>query len=290
LGNDSLSPIYLCFRYKLAVDCYNAIFKSVSNFSRIIMNKDSLKKLLEELYHQKIGPEEVLEALRELPYEDLGFVQIDHHRDLRKGFPEVIYCPGKTTDQICQIVERMLAVGSTILATRANLDVYEHIKKIDTRAHYNSLARTIVIEQDSQRKNTQGQVLVVTAGTADIPVAEEALVTAHTLGSTVKKLYDVGVAGIHRLLDKKLLLSEARVIVVVAGMDGALASVLGGLIDKPIIAVPTSVGYGANFYGLASLLTMLNTCATGVATVNIDNGFGAGYLAHKINILGEHDE
>jgi len=254
------------------------------------MNRDSLKKLLETLYQQKIQPEEALEALRKLPYEDLGFAQIDHHRDLRKGFPEVIYCPGKTIEQICQIVERMSAVGSTILATRANSRIYEQVKKINPRAQYNPLARTIVIEPEGERKKTQGKVLIITAGTADIPVAEEALVTAQTLGSTAEKLYDVGVAGIHRLLDKRALLGEARVIIVVAGMDGALASVLGGLVDKPIIAVPTSVGYGANFAGLASLLTMLNTCATGVATVNIDNGFGAGYLAHNINILGEHDE
>lgn len=253
------------------------------------MNTDFLKKLLKELYHQKIQPENALDVLRKLPYEDLGFVRIDHHRDLRKGFPEVIYCPGKTIEQICQIVERMSAVGSTILATRANPEIYEQVKKTAICAQYNPLARTIVIGPEGERKKTRGKVLIVTAGTADIPVAEEALVTAQTLGSTAEKLYDVGVAGIHRLLDNRALLDEARVIIVVAGMDGALASVLGGLVDKPIIAVPTSVGYGASFGGLASLLTMLNTCATGVATVNIDNGFGAGYLAHKINILGEHD-
>jgi hypothetical protein len=254
------------------------------------MNKNSLKKLLEELYQQKIQPAEVLEALKKLPYEDLGFVQIDHHRDLRKGFPEVIYCPGKSIDQICQIVERMLAVGSTILATRATPEIYAQVKKLDHRTQYNPLARTMVIEPDETKKKTQGKILVISAGTADIPIAEEALVTAQTLGSRVERLYDVGVAGIHRLLDKRALLDKARVIIVVAGMDGALASVLGGLVDKPIIAVPTSVGYGANFAGLAALLTMLNTCATGVAIVNIDNGFGAGYLAHKINILGEQEE
>jgi len=253
------------------------------------MNKDALKRLLEDLYQQKTRPEEALEVLRNLPYEDLGFVQIDHHRDLRKGFPEVIYCPGKTVQQICQIVERLLAAGGTILATRATEEIYQQVRKLTDRAQYHPVARTIVIESEVPRKRTKGIVLVITAGTADIPIAEEALITAQTMGSSVERLYDVGVAGLHRLLNRKELIDKARVIVVVAGMDGALASVLGGLVDKPIIAVPTSIGYGANFQGLAALLTMLNTCATGVATVNIDNGFGAGYLAHMINALGERD-
>lgn len=251
------------------------------------MNLSSLKKLLEELYEQKLEPQQALKQLKSWPYEDLGFAQIDHHRSLRKGFPEVIYCEGKSKEQVCQIAERILMAGSSVLATRAAPEVYDQLKLIDGRAQYHPLARTVTIETHSERQETRGRVLIVTAGTSDIPVAEEAVVTAQILGSTVERLYDVGVAGIHRLLDKKEQLMEARVIVVVAGMDGALASVVGGLVDKPVIAVPTSVGYGASFGGLAALLTMLNSCATGTATVNIDNGFGAGYLAHKINLLGE---
>jgi pyridinium-3,5-biscarboxylic acid mononucleotide synthase len=245
-----------------------------------------LRQLLEDIHHQRTTPEQGLEVLRNLPYEDLGFAQIDHHRGLRQGFPEVVFCEGKTVEQVCQIVQRIRATGSDVLATRANQDVFAAVQKLFPEAVYYAQARVLVL-QSGQRPDTKGVVLVVSAGTSDIPVAEEAAITAKTLGSSTERLYDVGVAGIHRLLDRREQLFQARVLIVVAGMDGALASVVGGLVDKPVIAVPTSVGYGASFGGIAALLTMLNSCAAGVATVNIDNGFGAGYMAHIINSLGE---
>jgi pyridinium-3,5-biscarboxylic acid mononucleotide synthase len=223
-----------------------------------------------------------------MPYEDLGFAQIDHHRGLRQGFPEVVFCQGKTVDQVCQIVQSIRATGSDVLATRAGEEVFTAVQVFFPEAVYHAQARAIVL-RSGQRPHTKGLVLVVSAGTSDIPVAEEAAVTAETLGSTTERLYDVGVAGIHRLLDRRDKLFRARVLIVVAGMEGALASVVGGMVDKPVIAVPTSVGYGASFGGIAALLTMLNSCAAGVATVNIDNGFGAGYMAHIINLLGEEE-
>lgn len=250
------------------------------------MQAHLLRQLLEDIHQQRITPEEGLVVLRHLPYEDLGFAQVDHHRGLRQGFPEVVFCQGKTVEQVCQIVQRIRTNSSDVLATRAHPEMFAAVQTLFPEAVYHAQARTIVIRA-SLRPLTQGIVLVVSAGTSDIPVAEEAVVTAETLGSTTERLYDVGVAGIHRLLDRREKLFQARVLVVVAGMDGALASVVGGLVDKPVIAVPTSVGYGASFGGIAALLTMLNSCAAGVATVNIDNGFGAGYLAHMINILGE---
>jgi pyridinium-3,5-biscarboxylic acid mononucleotide synthase len=246
-----------------------------------------LRKLLEDIHRQRTTPEEGLEVLRHLPYEDLGFAQIDHHRGLRQGFPEVVFCQGKTVEQVCQIVQRIQATGGDVLATRASQEVFAAVEGLFPEAVYHAQARAIVL-RSSQRPHTKGVVLVVSAGTSDIPVAEEAVITAETLGSTTERLYDVGVAGIHRLLDRREKLFQARVLIVVAGMEGALASVVGGLVDKPVIAVPTSVGYGASFGGIAALLTMLNSCAAGVATVNIDNGFGAGYMAHMINLLGEY--
>jgi pyridinium-3,5-biscarboxylic acid mononucleotide synthase len=245
-----------------------------------------LRKLLEDIHQQRTSPDEGLEVLRHLPYEDLGFAQIDHHRGLRQGFPEVIFCQGKTVEQVRQIVQRIRTTGSDVLATRANPDVFTAVQELFPEAVYHALGHVIVV-RSGDRPRTQGLVLVVSAGTSDIPVAEEAAITAETLGSTTERLYDVGVAGIHRLLDRREKLFQARVLIVVAGMEGALASVVGGLVDKPVIAVPTSIGYGASFGGIAALLTMLNSCAAGVATVNIDNGFGAGYIAHSINVLGE---
>jgi NCAIR mutase (PurE)-related protein len=227
-----------------------------------------------------------LGRLKHLPFEDVAYAHIDHHRSLRHGMPEVIYCEGKTIEQITGIAKRMLAAGSNILATRASDAAYKAVKKLDKRAVYHKASRAIVVQQQ-KKKLSKGVVLVLTAGTSDIPVAEEAAVTAGVLGSTVETVYDVGVAGIHRILSKKEVLDAARVIIVVAGMDGALPSVVGGLVDKPVIAVPTSVGYGAGFQGLAPLLTMLNSCASGIAVMNIDNGFGSGVLAHRINLLGE---
>jgi NCAIR mutase (PurE)-related protein len=250
------------------------------------MDRESLKRLLERVSRGELKPDEALDSLKHLPFEDIGFAHIDHHRELRQGVPEVIYCEGKTPEQVVEIMERMLSKGADILATRVHSDIYQKVKLLDNRAYYNELARTIVIN-NRPKVRTKGKVLIITGGTSDISVAEEAWVTADILGSTVGKLYDVGVAGIHRLFDNRERLFSARVIVVIAGMDGALASVIGGLVDKPVIAVPTSVGYGASFGGISALLTMLNSCAPGVATVNIDNGFGAGYLAHIINELGE---
>lgn len=227
-----------------------------------------------------------LARLKHLPFEDVSYAHIDHHRHLRHGMPEVIYCEGKTIEQVVGIMTRMLAQKGDILATRASETVYKAVKKVHKKAHYHSAARMIQIQQ-TPKELSHGVVLVLTAGTSDIPVAEEAAVTARALGSAVTTIFDVGVAGIHRLMSKREQLDAARVVVVVAGMDGALPSVVGGLVDRPVIAVPTSIGYGAGFQGLAPLLTMLNSCAAGVAVMNIDNGFGAGVLAHRINMLGE---
>ncbi|MBI4382945.1 MAG: nickel pincer cofactor biosynthesis protein LarB [Nitrospinae bacterium] len=254
------------------------------------MNKDALKKLLDDIYRRKTTPGKALQQLKRLPYEDLGFARIDHHRALRGGVPEVIYCEGKSAEQVALIIQKMRRAGSEILATRLDRGVYESIKRsVPSHGEYNALARALVVRK-KRRTRRIGSIVIATAGTSDIPVAEEAAVTADLLGSRVEKIFDVGVAGIHRLLDKIDRLRQARAVVVVAGMDGALASVVGGLIDRPVIAVPTSVGYGASFKGLSALLAMLNSCAAGVATVNIDNGFGAGCLAHKINLLGEPEE
>lgn len=232
-----------------------------------------------------VSIEAALVHLRTLPYEDLGFASLDHHRSLRQGFPEVIFCEGKTQAQIRSIARSLLKHHRPFLATHATREVATIIKRLDRRAVYLEAARTVTIRDPKQ--TPQGHVLIITAGTSDIPVAEEAKVTAEVMGSHVETLYDVGVAGIHRLLDRQHRLMQAKVAVVVAGMDGVLPSVVGGLVDYPVIAVPTSRGYGASFGGLAALLTMLNSCAAGVGVMNIDNGFGAGCLAHRINSLGE---
>jgi NCAIR mutase (PurE)-related protein len=250
------------------------------------MDPSDLTRLLDNVRTGKTTVQAALERLKHLPFEDVAYAHIDHHRSLRHGMPEVIYCEGKTLSQITGITKRMLKAGSDILATRASDAAYRAIKKLDKRAVYHKASRSIVV-QHTVKTLTKGVIVVLTAGTSDIPVAEEAAVTAAALGSTVRTVYDVGVAGIHRILSKKDVLDSARVVVVAAGMDGALPSVVGGLVDKPIIAVPTSVGYGAGFQGLAPLLTMLNSCASGIAVMNIDNGFGAGVLAHRINLLGE---
>ena len=250
------------------------------------MNRIDLLKLLQSVRDGKVDVDRALTRLRHLPFEDVTYAHIDHHRQLRHGMPEVIYCEGKTLDQVAGIAKRMLKAGSEVLATRASESMYQAIRKLDRRAEYHPASRSIVVG-DKKKRTTRGVILVLTAGTSDIPVAEEAAVTAGMLGSSVRTVYDVGVAGIHRVLSKREDLDAARVIVVVAGMDGALPSVVGGLVDKPVIAVPTSIGYGAGFQGLAPLLTMLNSCASGVAVMNIDNGFGAGVLAHRINLLGE---
>lgn len=219
-----------------------------------------------------------------MPFEDLGFAKVDHHRTLRLGLPEVIFSQGKTPPQVADIFERMAAQGRNVLATKAKLEHFRAVKKIARKAEYNKVAQTIVLRQDP-KKYGKGVVVVISAGTSDIPVAEEALVTADVMGNNVAHLYDVGVAGIHRLLANKKVLDQARVAIVCAGMEGALPSVVGGLVGVPVIAVPTSIGYGAAFKGLAALLGMLNSCASNVSVVNIDNGFGAGYVASMINRL-----
>ncbi|ACA45528.1 nickel pincer cofactor biosynthesis protein LarB [Clostridium botulinum] len=248
------------------------------------MNTEDIKKLLLDIKSDKISLEDGVDILQDLPFKDLGYAKIDNHREMRVGYPEVIYCAGKTVDQIKGIIEFMLTKENNILGTRATKEAYEEVKEICPEAEYNELARTIVIKK-REVKSKGGYIAVVTAGTSDIPVSEEAAVTAEIFGNKVERIYDVGVAGIHRLFDKLELIRGARVIVVAAGMEGALASVVGGLVDKPVIAVPTSIGYGANFQGLSALLSMLNSCASGVSVVNIDNGFGAGYLASMINNL-----
>ena len=247
------------------------------------MNLDKLKTLLEQVKQGEIEVTEAIQSLRYLPFEDIGFAKIDHHRQLRKGFPEVIFCHGKTVEQVKAISERILAASNLLLTTRATPEMYEAVATLDPSARFNELGRTITVGQPAG--DLHDGILVISAGTSDIPVAEEAVETAQIMGNRVERLYDVGVAGLHRLLNNHKKLSEARVIVVVAGMEGALPSVVGGLVDKPVIAVPTSVGYGTSFGGVAALLSMLNSCASGVTVVNIDNGFGAGYSASLMNQL-----
>ncbi|MDE0019707.1 MAG: nickel pincer cofactor biosynthesis protein LarB [Candidatus Poribacteria bacterium] len=247
------------------------------------MEIEKLRTLLEEVKGGEIAVDDALQSLRTLPFEDLGFSKIDHHRQLRTGFPEVIFCQGKTVEHVKQISERILAAGHSLLATRATPDMYEAVKAIQPAARYNALGRTISVSE-SEEEGTPG-ILVVSAGTSDLPVAEEAAETVLMMGNSPERLYDVGVAGLHRLISNHEKLLTARVIIVIAGMEGALPSVVGGLVDCPVIAVPTSIGYGASFGGLAALLGMLNSCASGVTVVNIDNGFGAGYSASLINRL-----
>jgi NCAIR mutase (PurE)-related protein len=248
------------------------------------MNEKALRELLERLQNGQAGVEEAMTRLRGLPFEDLGFARIDHHRAIRCGFPEVIFCPGKTIEQIVAIFGKLSQTGSNVQASRATPETYEAVAVEFPQAQYHKLARAITLIQGDQPAG-QGHVAVVAAGTSDLPVAEEARVTAEIMGSRVSTHYDVGVAGLHRLLEATPELQQANVLVVAAGMEGALASVVGGLVAVPVIAVPTSVGYGASFGGVSALLTMLNSCVAGVATVNIDNGFAAGYLAGMINRL-----
>ncbi len=248
------------------------------------MDIQQLHSLLQDVRDRTIDIDSALETLKDLPYQDLGFAKVDTHRHLRLGVPEVILCQGKTLEQVITIAERLVQDNCNIMATRANREIYEGIRGLIRQTEYHELARIVVVRPKDLPQKV-GRIAVVCAGTADIPVAEEAVVVADTLGNVVEKFYDVGVAGIHRLLDQRQQISQANVVITVAGMEGALASVVGGLVDKPVIAVPTSIGYGASFHGLSALLTMLNSCAPGVSVVNIDNGFGAGYQAHLINQL-----
>ena len=248
------------------------------------MNSKEMENFLKNIKNGDISIKDGMDKLKDLSYSDLGFAKIDNHRELRVGYPEVIYCEGKTVKQIKGIVSLMLTKDVNILGTRATKLMYEGVKEICGDAVYNELARTIVIKR-KEVEPLSTYIALVTGGTSDIPVAEEAAVTAEIFGNRVERVYDVGVAGIHRLFDNLDVIRRAKVIITVAGMEGALTSVVGGLVDKPVIAVPTSVGYGASFKGLAALLSMLNSCSSGVSVVNIDNGFGAGYLASIINKL-----
>jgi NCAIR mutase (PurE)-related protein len=248
------------------------------------LNADSIRKLFHQVRRGTLSPDQAVDRLRHLPFEDLGFAKVDHHRALRGGMPEVILGQGKTPPQMAHIFSRLAQQGGNILATRASEEQLVAVQKKVPQAEYRALARAIVLERD-KKKYGKGIIAVVSAGTSDIPVAEEAVVTAEMMGNDVEHLYDVGVAGIHRLLANRRSLTRARVVIVCAGMEGALPSVVGGLVNVPVIAVPTSVGYGAAFAGLAALLGMMNSCASNVSVVNIDNGFGAGYVAALINRL-----
>lgn len=251
------------------------------------MTPAELRQLLEHVRTGSLHPDDahaqVLATLREQPFEDLGFARVDHHRAVRQGFPEVILGLGKTPDQIAGIASRIIKGDRPLLVTRAVPEAYEAVRALMPEAEYHALARTITVSRPMPMG--QGTVAIVSAGTSDLPVAEEAAVTATIMGNDVQRIYDVGVAGIHRVLRERDRLERARVLVVVAGMEGALPSVVAGLVHVPVIAVPTSIGYGASFHGLAALLGMLNSCANGVSVVNIDNGFGAGCIASMINHL-----
>jgi len=246
---------------------------------------EKLKQLLHQVKNGGISVEQALRELKNLPFENLGYAKIDHHRSLRRGVPEVIFCQNKTIPQVVEITRAMIKKGNNVLGTRASKEMYEKVKEIAPDAIYHEDARAFTILREKPVMN-RGIIAVITAGTSDIPVAEEAAITAEFLGNKVERLYDVGVAGIHRLFLNMDVIDRAQVLIVAAGMEGALASVVAGLVDKPVIAVPTSVGYGASFGGLSALLTMLNSCAGGISVVNIDNGFGAGLVAHQINRLG----
>ena len=246
------------------------------------MNAKEIEKLLKDVKKGETSIEDALEILKNFPYTDLGFARIDHHREMRTGYPEIIYCAGKSVEQVREIFRVMSEKESNVIGTRANNEMFEAVRSILTDAVYYPVARIISL-QKKKPKVPESRIAIITAGTSDMPVAEEAAVTAELLGNNVLKIYDAGVAGIHRLVDKLPEIRNCRVIIVIAGMEGALASVVGGLVDKPVIAVPTSVGYGANFGGISALLAMLTSCSTGVTVVNIDNGFGAGFAASMIN-------
>jgi NCAIR mutase (PurE)-related protein len=251
---------------------------------RVGLTPEEISKMLARVRQGKFSVEDAVDRLRNLPFENIGYARIDHHRSLRQGFPEVIFGRGKAPAQVAGIVRRMLKNRHNILITRGDVSLYRRIRELDERAEFHPLSGAITIRRDAKIRG-KGRVLVVSAGTSDIPVAEEAVVTADMMGNRVRAIYDAGVANIHRILSQNRHLRDARVIIVVAGMEGALPSVVAGMVAAPVIAVPTSIGYGASFKGIAALLGMLNSCASNVAVVNIDNGFGAGYLASVINRL-----
>jgi pyridinium-3,5-biscarboxylic acid mononucleotide synthase len=245
------------------------------------MQNDKLVKILHQYKSNEISEKEIINYFENLPYEDISFAKIDHHREIRFGFPEVIFCQNKTPEQVAAISEKLIKHGSNLLATRATKKMYEAVKKYIPDAEYNETAGTITFKKNKIKK-LAGKVLVVTAGTSDIPIASETLVTGEMLGLDINMINDIGVAGIHRIMDFRSEFVSAAVIIVIAGMEGALASVIAGLVESPVIAVPTSIGYGTSFNGLTPLLSMLNSCVPGVAVMNIDNGFGAASLAFKI--------
>jgi NCAIR mutase (PurE)-related protein len=246
------------------------------------MTGKELEKLLGDVKSGEMSVEEAMEVLKTFPYTDLGFARIDHHREIRTGYPEIVYCAGKTTEQVRQIFRVMSEKENNIIGTRATTEMFESVKSDSPDAIFYEEAKIISIRK-KKPESPESAIAVITAGTSDIPVAEEAAVTAELLGNRVIRIFDAGVAGIHRLVDKLPEIKKCSVIIVIAGMEGALASVVGGLVDKPVIAVPTSVGYGASFGGISALLAMLTSCSSGVTVVNIDNGFGAGFSASMIN-------
>jgi pyridinium-3,5-biscarboxylic acid mononucleotide synthase len=248
------------------------------------MNAGELETILKSIGDGSLSVNDAMEKLRNFTYSDLGFARIDHHRELRTGYPEIVYCAGKTPEQVKSIFAVMEENGNNIIGTRAGANMFEYISPSFPDAVYYEIARIISISK-TEIVPPLSKIAVITAGTSDIPVAEEAAVTAELLGNNVVRIYDAGVAGIHRLVDKLPEIRECRVAIVIAGMEGALASVVGGLVNMPVIAVPTSVGYGASFEGLSALLAMLTSCAAGITVVNIDNGFGAGFSASRINRL-----
>jgi NCAIR mutase (PurE)-related protein len=251
-------------------------------------HKVEVSKILEQVKNGVLSVEDAEQYLRREPFEEMGYAKLDTHRKLRSGFAEVIFCSGKTDEHLIKIFGKLYEQEGEVFGTRASKEQYQLIKKVYPEVEYDPISRIIKIEK--KEKKHIGKIAVCTAGTADIPVAEEAAQTAEYFGSSVERIYDVGVSGIHRLFSRLDLIQSANCVVAVAGMEGALASVLGGLVDKPVIAVPTSVGYGANMHGLSALLTMINSCANGIAVVNIDNGYGAGYMATQINRLGVKNE
>ncbi len=243
------------------------------------------REVLEKVKNGEMSVDEAQQYFRREPFEEMGYAKLDTHRKLRSGFPEVVFCSGKTWEHLLHIYRKLYEEEGEVFGTRASEEQYEFLKKELPDVKYDPLSRILKIEKEE--KEHIGKIAVCTAGTADIPVAEEAAQTAEYFGSHVERIYDVGVSGIHRLMSRLDVIQSANCVIAAAGMEGALASVLGGLVDKPVIAVPTSVGYGANFHGLSALLTMINSCANGIAVVNIDNGYGAGYIATQINRLGE---
>jgi pyridinium-3,5-biscarboxylic acid mononucleotide synthase len=268
---------------------YSVSGRSAKSIGVNLLDPRDVETLLRQVAERQVSPEDAAARLKTLPYEDIGFAKVDHHRALRRGFPEVVYGPGKGVDQIVAIVDRIVEHGQNVLVTRTTREVHERVAERHAVAHFHELARCLTLAVRPPEA-LLGRVAVVCAGTSDVPVAEEAAVTSEFLGADVDRVFDVGVAGLHRLLDQAERLRQASVVVVVAGMEGALPSVVGGLVAAPVLAVPTSIGYGASFGGLAALLAMLNSCASGVAVVNIDNGFGAGYLASLILRTSHHQD